>query len=439
MTCPKPGDKIRTEDGSKEFVIDSLIHTGSGQGDIYKVHNDKDVYALKLFHTGDYKKLRSQIERLQKRGRASSAFVHPLYVVRTDDRIGYVMEYVAGEHYKDASILFNGVETAMADGSVVRLELPFHQKLAILDSIIRALMIPFGADIVIADVKFENIKVNVNDFSVKILDTDTAVGGGKRPMVSGTVGFMEPLVMRGEKIPDKYSDAYSLAVMIWMTLISGHPLRGRRYYEPCNQNVDTYTFATNPVYVYHRKDASNRPSDSDKRVIERMKKYPKYFLDAMHKTFVDGLFEGEKRVEPREWLEIIERLYEDHFICKYCGEEHFFCSVERVCHICGTPLEPPIKLVCVGSGLPGVHLFNGAEVWSTDVMDEQAGYQLFAVVVSDYDKKYGLRCTGSQTVTLELKNGIVRDFERGDVIPIFLDAKMRVGKYTLQYVGGKTK
>lgn len=439
MTCPKPGDKIRTEDGSKEFVIDSLIHTGSGQGDIYKVHNDKDVYALKLFHTGDYKKLRRQIERLQKRGRASSAFVHPLYVVRTDDRIGYVMEYVAGEHYKDASILFNGVETAMADGSVVRLELPFHQKLAILDSIIRALMIPFGADIVIADVKFENIKVNVNDFSVKILDTDTAVGGGKRPMVSGTVGFMEPLVMRGEKIPDKYSDAYSLAVMIWMTLISGHPLRGRRYYEPCNQNVDTYTFATNPVYVYHRKDASNRPSDSDKRVIERMKKYPKYFLDAMHKTFVDGLFEGEKRVEPREWLEIIERLYEDHFICKYCGEEHFFCSVERVCHICGTPLEPPIKLVCVGSGLPGVHLFNGAEVWSTDVMDEQAGYQLFAVVVSDYDKKYGLRCTGSQTVTLELKNGIVRDFERGDVIPIFLDAKMRVGKYILQYVGGKTK
>ena len=131
--------------------------------------------------------------------------------------------------------------------------------------------------------------------------------------------------------------------------------------------------------------------------------------------------------------------YEDHFICKYCGEEHFFCSVERVCHICGTPLEPPIKLVCVGSGLPGVNLFNGAEVWSTDVMDEQAGYQLFAVVVSDYDKKYGLRCTGSQTVTLELKNGIVRDFERGDVIPIFLDAKMRVGKYTLQYVGGKTK
>ena len=152
-------------------------------------------------------------------------------------------------------------------------------------------------------------------------------------MVSGTIGFMEPLVMRGSKIPDKYSDAFSLAVMIWMTLISGHPLRGRKYEEPCTQNIDTYTFATNPIYIYNRKDSSNRPLESDKRVIERMKKYPSYFLDAMHRTFADGLFDGEKRTTPREWLEIIEKLYEDHFICKQCGEEHFFTTAERVCHI----------------------------------------------------------------------------------------------------------
>ena len=51
----KTNQKVMSEDGKKEFVIDSLIHTGSGQGDIYKVHCDKDVYALKLFHTGDAK------------------------------------------------------------------------------------------------------------------------------------------------------------------------------------------------------------------------------------------------------------------------------------------------------------------------------------------------------------------------------------------------
>ena len=439
MTYLKAGDKIHTEDGKREFIIDSLIHTGSGQGDIYKIHSDKDIYALKLFHTGDAKKLHKQIERLKKRGRASSAFVHPLYVVKVSEQIGYVMEYVGGDHYKNASILFNGIERELGDGSTVRMELPFNQKLAILDSIIGALMIPFEAGIVIADVKFENIKVNMNDFSVKILDTDTAVGGKSKPMVSGTIGFMEPLVMRGTKIPDKYSDAFSLSVMIWMTLISGHPLRGRKYEEPCTQNIDTYTFATNPIYIYNRKDSSNRPLESDKRVIERMKKYPSYFLDAMHRTFADGLFDGEKRTTPREWLEIIERLYEDHFICKQCGEEHFFTTAERVCHICGTALEAPIKLVCEKSALPGVHLFNGTEIWSGDLIDKQNSYQLFKVVVSDYDKKYGLLCVSSQDVKLELKNGLVRDFSRGDVIPIFMDSKITIGKYNLNFIGGKIK
>ncbi len=437
MTYLKPGEKIFTEDLKREFVIDSLIHTGSGQGDIYKIHSDKDIYALKLFHTGDVKKLNKQIERLKNRGRASSAFVHPLYVVKVGEQIGYVMEYVGGDHYKNASILFNGIESERGDGSTVRIELPFNQKLAILDSIIGALMIPFEADIVIADVKFENIKVNMNDFSVKILDTDTAVGGKSKPMVSGTIGFMEPLVMRGTKIPDKYSDAFSLAVMIWMTLISGHPLRGRKYEEPCTQNIDTYTFATNPIYIYNRKDSSNRPLESDKRVIERMKKYPSYFLDAMHKTFVEGLFDGEQRTTPREWIEIIERLYEDHFICKHCGEEHFFVTADRVCHVCGTPLEVPIKLVCEKSGLPGAYLFNGFDIWSGDLIDKQTNFQLFKVVVSDYDKKYGLLCTSSQEVTLELKNGLVKNFGRGDIIPIFMDSKITIGKYNLKFIGGK--
>ena len=57
MTYLKQGDKIHTDDGKREFVIDSLIHTGSGQGDIYKIHSGRDVYALKLFHTGDTRKL----------------------------------------------------------------------------------------------------------------------------------------------------------------------------------------------------------------------------------------------------------------------------------------------------------------------------------------------------------------------------------------------
>ena len=435
----KQGERVASADGKREYTVEQLIHEGSGQGDIYKVRQGKDVFALKLFHSGDPARHLKQIERLRLRGKASSAFVHPLDTIKVGELAGYVMEYVGGEHYSPAAILCNGVETDMGDGRTVFIELPFHQKISILYNLLEAANILFEAKITLGDYKFENVMVNMNDLSVKILDTDTAVGGRNKPIVCGTVGFMEPLVMRGEKAPDVYSDAYSLAVMIWMTMIGGHPLKGRRYEEPCNTNIDTYTFATNPVYVYHRKDTSNRPLESDKRIIDRMKKYPPYFADAMHRTFVTGLFEGEKRTDLREWMEILTKLYNDHYLCRGCGEEHFFSSSARVCHVCGAALTPPIKLVCEKSGLSGARLFHGAEIWSEELIEEQDSYPLFRVVVSDYDKKYGLLCMGRSTVRLELKNGQTREFERGDVIPIFMDATLTMGKYQMKFIGGNKK
>ena len=429
----KPGEKITSDDGKREFIIDSLINSGSGQGDIYKVRSGKDLFALKLFHTGNQDDLKKQIDILKKRGRASSAFVHPLYTVKTNDRFGYIMEYVGSEFYSNASILFNGEAKKTQDGKIIRYELPFYKKIGILYNICEAISILFEAGIALTDLKFENIKINKNDNSIKILDTDTAVGGTAKPIVNGTIGFMEPRVMKGEIPPNKYSDAFSLAVMIWMTLISGHPLRGRKYEEKCSIDIDTYTFATNPIYVYNKNNASNRPLPTDKRVIERMKNYPEYFTEAMHKTFVDGLFEGEKRVTPHEWQEILVRLYDDHFICKQCGEEHFLGNGSNICYICGTKIDSPISIYCEGSKSKGKYLFNGDEIWSVDILDEIDDYQLFKIVVSDYDKKYGLMYYGGQSAILVLKNGFKKSFERGEVIPIFLDSEIIIGKYKIKF------
>ena len=50
--------KIHAKNSNRIFIVDSLIHAGSGQGDIYKVHAGKDVYAMKLFHNGNEQKIR---------------------------------------------------------------------------------------------------------------------------------------------------------------------------------------------------------------------------------------------------------------------------------------------------------------------------------------------------------------------------------------------
>ncbi len=439
----KPGTKITFKSNNliKVFTVDSLLHTGSGQGDIYKVYSNQDIYALKLFHTGDQKRLRKQMSALQRRGQASSAFVHPLYVVNVEGHIGYIMEFINDGpkgQYMDASVLFNGIERT-SNGNTFHVELPFNKKLLVLYNIAEAVKVLFEADIALMDLKFENIKINKNDYSIKILDTDTAVGRESKAIVSGTIGFMPPLTMRGEEVPNIYNDTYALAVMIYMTLIGGHPLRGRRYEEFCTGNIDTYTFATNPIYTFNRKDDSNRPLESERRIIQRMKNYPDYFKDAMHQTFVEGLFEGKNRVTPREWQDILLKLYEDHFICPECGEEHFFTSSAKNCYVCGAEIHPPIKLVCEGSNKAGVYLFNGMEIYTGDLWEDANSYILFKIVVSKYDKKYGLQCVGTQSIELELANGLSKTFEKDDVVPIFLDSKIKVGEYTLSFLGGKTK
>ena len=156
----KPNQKVLSEDGQHEFTVDCLIHTGSGQGDIYKVHAGKDVYAMKLFHTGKVKRIRRQIENLSRRGKASSAFVHPLYIVKVGEAIGYVMEYVSDDLYDDGSILFSGIEVDDGQGNIIRMELPFNQKIAIMYNIAEAIKILYEADIALMELKFENIKIN---------------------------------------------------------------------------------------------------------------------------------------------------------------------------------------------------------------------------------------------------------------------------------------
>lgn len=426
----KRNTSVYTTDGKQKYTVDSLINSGTGQGDIYKVHSEKGTFALKLFHSNDTKRLLSQFELLIKRGRICQSYVYPLDIVSYEERVGYVMEYV-GKEYSDAAVLYNGINV---NGR--RTELPFSQKLTLLYNITDAIRMLNEADLGLMDIKFDNIKVNPADGTVRILDTDTIVYTNSEAIVNGTIGFMPPLTMRGEEKPSKYNDYYAIAVMIFMTLIGSHPLVGRLSEKPCNVNIEQYTFASNPLYIFSKDDASNRPvsanekGENQQRTINRMKKYPAYFRDAMEQTFVAGLYDGEKRVSPREWLDIIERLHGDSFICSNCGEEQFFGGINKKCDVCGKDIIQPVRIVCGKRAIP---LFNGDRLYSSALFGDSADYEVFRVTVSDYDKKFGLYCSCSEEITYVLGSGLTKTFTRGDVIPIFLDGTLTVGKNTVTF------
>ncbi len=426
-------DTIIVGTNGNNYYVDGLISNGTGQGDIYKVHNNcNEIFALKLFHNGDNDKQLKQIKRLIKRGKACDAFVIPMEVIKFKGKVGYIMEYV-DNGYISSTVLFNGIEE---EDKIY--DLPWEDKLFFLKKITDAFAVLSRAKLGVIDIKFENIMINLDSYKIKILDTDTIIYKNDKSIIRGTVGFMPPKTYTKQENPNEYNDAYAIAVMIFMTLLGAHPLEGKRRNEPCNENIDMYLFGSHPLYMFNPTDDSNRPIPQDEfgrnqqQVIDKYNKYPQYFKDAMMKTFVEGLFDGVKRTSIIEWGEIIERLYEDSYVCENCGEEQFYGSAFKVCSQCKQKLNKPIFMVSEFD--KKVALFNDLTISANDIFLTNGNHDVFKVVPSQYDGRFGLKNLSTEKATLIFPNGKEVDFKSYEIIPIFFDSEIEIENHKIHYV-----
>ena len=407
-------DTIIVSETDHEYKIMSLISSGTGQGDIYKVSCDGHEFALKLFYAGESDLMRRQIQVLMKRGKACPAYVHPLDILSVEGRLGYIMEYIP-DTYLSGSVLYNGVER---DG--YREELPFHVKISVLHSLAEALAILYNANLAMMDLKFDNLKINPNDWSIKILDTDTVVSSKDgNCLIEGTVGFMPPLTMKRKETPTKYNDSFALAVMIFMTLLGSHPLMGKMGETQQNCDIETYMFAENPIYVWHPTDERNRPTEECFVTENKLRKYPKDFLAAMERTFADGLYRKERRTTPNEWCDILQKVYESSYCCVECGEEQFFGQDNAcVCDACGLELVKPLLIV----GDQRMPLFMGACVSSCALWSSTNVEDSFAEITSTgYKGKVGL-LVKADPIKLIFSDDQIIEFTKGKVAPLFTNA-----------------
>ncbi|HIS36259.1 TPA: serine/threonine protein kinase [Candidatus Scatousia excrementigallinarum] len=424
------GTVVHGQNGNTYKII-KLISQGTGQGDIYKVINArKEVFAFKLFHSGTKDFNQRLIERLMRRGQVCEAFVTPLDIVEVDDRIGYIMEYI-GLEYVSAAVLCNGIEK---NGIIVNL--PWGLKLALLARIVESFIILSNANLGIIDIKFDNIKLDLNNCQIKILDTDTIIHVNDKASVRGTVSFMPPDVMTKRKAPDKDNDSFAIPTIIFMSLYGSHPLDGKRRLLPCNENIDMYLFGTHPVYVFNPTDSSNRPLPQDEfgrnqqQTIDKHKKYPDYLKKAMEAVFVDGLYDSRKRPSMSDWLDILERLYNDSFVCENCGEEHFLDTKDKICGVCKQELLKPIFI----QSDKAVPLFNGMTIYSDDIWATTAHYEVFKVVPTKYDGRMGLQLMILDRANLKLAGGDVKTFVNGEAIPIFLDSEIEIESHNIKFI-----
>ena len=177
------------------------------------------------------------------------------------------------------------------------------------------------------DISINNIFI-AQTGDILICDNDNvAYEGINYTAVGGTPLFMAPEIVRGEATPNKYTDLYSLSILLFMMLYISHPLDGKR--EAAIHAKDDAAFkklyGTEPLYIFHPTDSRNAPDpEFHANAYAFHEIYPKNLKDNFERAFTVGINEPEKRVEESVWRSLFISLRDNIVVCSKCGAELFY-------------------------------------------------------------------------------------------------------------------
>ena len=300
-----------------------LIGEG-GQGKVYKVQYKNKQCALKWYWKGKeteefYNNLKHNVDL----GSPNRCFLWPVAITERDNNncFGYVMELRKNSYYEfskflTAQIKFSNFKAII--NAALQLATSFLQLHARGQSY--------------QDLNDGNFFINPNTGYVLICDNDNVAPDKKNLGIKGKPGYMAPEVLNEDSndMPDKYSDRFSLAVVLFLLFFRDHPLKGMREDpdDPFGEN-EYEIMCKNPVFIFDEKDKSNRPRPCYKNATKFWKIYPPFILDTFKKAFSKELMcnsgkNKEDRITESEWCKKIAWLRRCLIICPKCKKETFF-------------------------------------------------------------------------------------------------------------------
>lgn len=315
----KPGERLQTENGRLSCQIRELLGSG-GQGDVYRADLDGKAVAVKWYfqHTATPYQLEC-LQRLVQRDAPDSRFLWPIDIVRAPGRseFGYLMPL------RDAR--FKGMEEL-----VLRRVTPTFRVLTVLGfNLADAFLQLHSNGLCYRDISFGNVFFDPKSGEICICDNDNVtVNRDPKCSINGTARFMAPEIVRGEAKPSINSDLYSLAVLLFYTLMFHHPLEGKRESQiHClDQAAMTKIYGTHPLFVFDPKDHSNEPvcGYHDNALIF-WPIYPTFLRDRFLQAFTKGLHDPENGREAEgAWRADMIRLRDSIVYCAHCSAHNFY-------------------------------------------------------------------------------------------------------------------
>lgn len=311
----KPGDNISLKGGTSAKVIKELGR--GGQGIVYLVELGGTKMALKWYIHAPSDVFYKNLEENISKGAPSDAFLWPEYLTaKQKGSYGYVMKlrpqgYYEFGQYLLARVQFNSYEAML------------NAAMKICEGFMKLHLNGYSYQ----DLNDGNFFIHPDTGDVLICDNDNVMPQGSQSGILGKARYMAPEIVLGKNMPDKYSDRYSLAVILFLLFYGGHPLEGKKVLS-CSCMTESYEkkfYGSEATFVYDDTITDNRPV---RGVHNNVITFWMLFPESLRMTFKqefsqENLRNPLKRMIEAKWQKIIQELRDRLVVCPFCGDDSF--------------------------------------------------------------------------------------------------------------------
>ncbi len=430
----KKNQRVELSDGRTVTVTGKLGE--GGQGIVYRVRFDNgEERALKWYFVNLISEPRKFYNHLQSNitvGTPAPEFVWPEQLTKWSDSetFGYTMKifpsgYESFSKFLTARVTFRNV-TAMVDAAL---------------NIVAAFRALHNKGYNYQDLNDGNFSINPVNGKVLICDNDNVMGHGEYSGIVGKEGYKAPEVVRGDKQPDKLTDRYSLATLLFLLLIGNHPLEGERTSQipALTTKFEKMIYGTKPLFIFDPADASNRPVNGlHNNAITMWKYFPSFVKDAFCRSFSqDSLLQSKGRLLEQDWFHVLVRLKSSIARCPNCGSEIFLESDRATpCQACKNSVKAVgyLKFAKRSNLDVTTPIFKGITLYDYHMNSSSSDFTTVAAEILEKPGKFGLQNKSPLRWTLTTPAGKNYVCQPGDTQLLPLNCKLDFGNNNIAQI-----
>ncbi len=288
-----------------------------GQGIVYLVDYEKANYALKWYIIDAKPSFYSNLENNVKQGSPSPSFLWPIAISKKQHgSFGYIME-LRPEGYEEVGAFMLAKTHFISVDALIEACLQIcsaFQKLHI-------------KGLSYQDMNDGNFFINPNTGDMLICDNDNVAPNKVSMGIVGKNGYMAPEIVDKEAMPDRYTDYFSLAVILFILIYLNRPFEGNRITScPClTEDTERKLFGKGCVFIMDPANDSNRPNPSmHKNVMRRWPLFPRLLRETFIKAFShQAIVDPTKRIMDKTWQQVLIQIRSQYIKCPICGKKTF--------------------------------------------------------------------------------------------------------------------